>query len=205
MNYTGYVVQPIVPIDASEIPSEDQPLILVSVGGGRFGHDLLESVVAAAPRLAEQLPHQIRVFTGPFCPDSVFESLHLRGAELTNLRIEKFTPNLVGLMQHAELSISMAGYNTTMNVLSTGVRAMMKAFTGNDDQEQRIRSQKLANLGLSSIIQPEDLEPSRLAEQVIHCLSQDPASIRIDLDGARNTALHLNQLLQSDPMGQTAA
>lgn len=198
VRYTGYVVQPVLPVDPQVASPQNQPLILASVGGGRFGHDLLESVVRAAPLLADRLPHQIRLFTGPLAPESVFESLVERGKECPNLTIERFTPNLVGLMQQADLSISMAGYNTTMNVLSTGVRAMMKAFTGNDDQEQRMRSHKLADLGLISMIEPEDLTPDRLVDKAIACLERPPVSLCLDLDGARKTAFYLKDLLSND-------
>jgi predicted glycosyltransferase len=37
----------------------------------------------------------------------------------------------------------MGGYNTTMNILTTGVRSMILPFTGNGDHEQTIRAEKL--------------------------------------------------------------
>ncbi|MGD1716506.1 hypothetical protein ACP6PK_24470 [Dapis sp. BLCC M172] len=62
-------------------------------------------------------------------------------------------------MEISELSISMSGYNTTMNILMTGVRAMMIAFTGNGDQEQTMLVRKLEEMGIVKITHPEDLVP----------------------------------------------
>lgn len=191
--YTGYVVQPQPETDTP--PICDRPLILVSVGGGRFGHELLECVVQTAPILANQLPHLVQVFTGPFMPEAKFAELQAMAQGNSNLRIDRFTPNLLAYMQQADLSISMSGYNTTMNVLTTGVRAMILPFTGNDDQEQTIRAAKLEQLGVVDRISPEDLNPDRFAQKIITCLQKQPASIRFDFNGVANTARLINDLI----------
>ncbi|QZZ19692.1 glycosyl transferase [Leptothermofonsia sichuanensis E412] len=193
VHYTGYVVQPQPETDTP--PICDRPLILVSVGGGRFGHELLECVVQTAPILANQLPHLVQVFTGPFMPEAKFAELQAMAQGNSNLRIDRFTPNLLAYMQQADLSISMSGYNTTMNVLTTGVRAMILPFTGNDDQEQTIRAAKLEQLGVVDRISPEDLNPDRFAQKIITCLQKQPASIRFDFNGVANTARLINDLI----------
>nr|RNJ67210.1 MAG: glycosyl transferase [Leptolyngbya sp. IPPAS B-1204] len=189
VHYTGYVAQMNGPDPAEvPIPSVPQPLILTSVGGGRFGHELLHCVAQASKFLDDQIPHQIQMFTGPFCPDDVYASLRDMALQRRNLTVERFTPHLLHYMQQADLSISMAGYNTTMNVLTTGVRSMLLPFQGNDDQEQRLRSERLAELGIVQVIQRQDLEPERFAQKVIASLQQAPASIRFDMQGVEKTA-----------------
>lgn len=193
VHYTGYVVQPQPKTDTP--PICDRPLILVSVGGGRFGHELLECVAQTAPILADRLPHMVQVFTGPFIPEAKFAELQAMAQGNSNLRIDRFTPNLLAYMQQADLSISMSGYNTTMNVLTTGVRAMILPFTGNDDQEQTIRAAKLEQLGVVDRISPEDLNPDRFAQKIITCLQKQRASIRFDFNGVANTARLINDLV----------
>lgn len=192
VHYTGYVVQPQPQSSDLSIP---QPLILVSIGGGRFGHELLDGVVEMAPLLAEQLPHTLQIFTGPFMPEAKFFELQTRARNSPNLQIDRFTPNLLTYMQQADLSISMSGYNTTMNVLTTGVRAMILPFTGNDDQEQTIRAAKLEQLGVVDRIRPEELPGDRLAQKVITCLQKHPRPIQFDFHGVANTASLLQDLV----------
>jgi predicted glycosyltransferase len=196
--YTGYVVQP---ESEKELEiDEKNPVILVSVGGGRFGYELLDTIVGAAYYLQEKTSHQLQIFTGPFMPEEKFEKLQLKASHLSNVRVERFTTNLLGYMKKADLSISMSGYNTTMNVLTTGVRSMLMAFTGNDDREQTIRSQKLADLGIVELIQPEDLKVTRLADKIINCLQKEQNRVRFDFAGAKNTAKYLKQLAIIDSL-----
>jgi predicted glycosyltransferase len=196
VHYTGYVVQQGVGIREQKIGNGKQaasthlptPLILTSVGGGRFGHDLLKCVAEASKVLETKIPHHIQLFTGPFAPDEVFEQLQTIAQYRHNLTVNRYTPNLLAYMQQADLSISMAGYNTTMNVLTTGVRSMLLPFTGNDDQEQTIRSQRLEQLGVVTLIRPSDLHPEAFANRIIECLQTSPTSMQFDLDGVKKTA-----------------
>ncbi|MGL5940281.1 MAG: glycosyltransferase family protein [Waterburya sp.] len=191
VHYTGYVVQPL----PQPQPIANKPLILVSVGGGRFGHDLLECVACTAPILKEQIPHHLQVFTGAFSPDEVLVKLQQITKNLDNITIERYTPNFLNYMQQADLSIGMSGYNTTMNILSTGVKAMMMAFQGNNDKEQETRLKKLDNLGRVKMIQPEDLQPEKFAEQIIDYLGQTPSNLTLNLNGVDNTRYYLKQLV----------
>ena len=188
--YTGYVVQGQSAQKRQEErqPTIPYPLVLVSVGGGRFGHELLDCVAHASKYLEERIPHHIQMFTGPFSPDHVFERMKAIATPRNNLSVQRYTPNLLQYMRYADLSISMAGYNTTMNVLTTGVRSLLLPFTGNNDQEQTIRSQRLEELGIVSVIRPEDLDPERFTQRVIDTLNQSPSPMLFDLDGVKHTA-----------------
>ncbi|MDJ0648499.1 MAG: glycosyltransferase [Xenococcaceae cyanobacterium MO_188.B19] len=193
VHYTGYVVQPLLP--KTSLIEIKTPSILVSVGGGRFGHDLLECVVNTAPLLAKHIPHHIQVFTGAFSPPALLNKLQTITAQHNNITVDRYTPNLLNYMQQADLSIGMAGYNTTMNILSTGVRAMMMAFQGNNDKEQEIRVSKLDTLGRVNMIYPEDLEPKNFGQKMITYLQDKPTQLNLNLDGVVNTNTYLKQLI----------
>ena len=195
VHYTGYVAQPL-PDKRTIIL--DEPTILVSVGGGRFGHDLLECIANAAPILKEQIPHHIQVFTGAFSPDEVLTKLQNLTKDLDNITCDRYTINLLDYMQQADLSIGMGGYNTTMNILSTGIKAMMMAFQGNNDKEQETRLTKLDSLGRVKMIQPEDLQPEKFARQIINYLEQTPSKLTLDLNGVANTRYCLQQLISKN-------
>ncbi len=197
--YTGYVVQqppsnPIFTDEDREIIQSDKPLILVSVGGGRFGHELLDCVVQTAYLLENRLPHNIQVFTGPFIPDSKFKELQAMAKNRKNIYIRRYTPYLLNYMKKAELSINMSGYNTTMNVLTTGVRAMILPFTGNQDREQTIRAEKLTDLGIVKLINPHELQADYFAIKIIHYLKEQPNKISVDFTGVEKTATLLKSL-----------
>jgi predicted glycosyltransferase len=194
VQYTGYVAQP---LPEKRTITLDKPSILVSVGGGRFGHDLLECVANAAPILKKKIPHQIYLFTGPFCPEPVLQKLQNITKLQDNIICDRYTPNLLDYMQQADLSIGMSGYNTTMNILSTGVKAMMMAFQGNNDKEQLTRLTKLAGLGRVKMIQPQDLNPEQFAQNIIDYLQHQPTKLDLDFNGATNTADYLKKLVES--------
>lgn len=196
IHYTGYVVQPVTQ------PQKviQKPLILVSVGGGRFGHDLLECVARTAPILKDKIPHQIQMFTGPFCPESVLNKLQTITSAQDNIRVDRYTTHLLDYMQQADLSIGMSGYNTTMNILSTGVKAMMMAFQGNNDQEQLTRLTKLDKLGRVKMIAPDDLIPEKFAKQTINYLQQNKTELPLKLDGVERTAIYLKQLINQQQL-----
>ncbi|BAC89005.1 glycosyltransferase family protein [Gloeobacter violaceus] len=193
VHYTGYVVQQPPPAPPAALPAG--PLIVTSIGGGRFGHELIASTIGASGILQDRLPHRFAIFCGPFMPEETFERFRALATSLPRTTVERYTPHLLSYLQKADLSISMSGYNTTMNVLTTGVRAMLLAFTGNDDLEQTIRSQKLEDLGVVARIHPEELLPERFARKILACLEREPTTFHFDLDGVARTAGHLRALL----------
>ncbi|MBW4464018.1 MAG: glycosyl transferase [Pegethrix bostrychoides GSE-TBD4-15B] len=199
VHYTGYVAQQ--ESDQPGLQPPSRPLILTSVGGGRFGHELLDCVAETSALLEDQIQHQICMFTGPFAPDALHERLCQIANQRRNLIVERFTPHLLQYMRQADLSISMAGYNTTMNVLTTGVRSMLLPFMGNDDQEQRMRSERLEELGIVNVIRQEELQPDRFAQKVIACLQQTPSPVTFDMQGVIKTA----QLVKAIVQRQTVA
>lgn len=201
--YTGYVAQsspksPILTAEDLVGLNKQEPMILVSVGGGRLGHDLLDCMIDTASIIQKQLPHHIQIFTGPFMPEEKFSQLQTLAEDLTNITIRRYTSNLLSYMKKASLSISLGGYNTTMNVLRTEVNAMI--YPSNKDSEQIIRAEKLENLGIVKVIRPEDLQSDRLAQKIITCLKQDSlihTRELLQLEGAQKTAQLLKELLQT--------
>jgi predicted glycosyltransferase len=199
--YTGYVAQP--PSEEETLSAADEialsrpePMILTSIGGGRFGHELVDAVVRSAPILAETLPHHIHLFAGPFMPDAKYEALLEKTAGLSNITVRRYTGRLLDYMKKADLSISMGGYNTTMNILTTGVRSLMLTFMGNGDREQEIRALALQDRGILTMLTPEDLETQIFSQKVLECLKTTPNPAQIDLNGVENTVQILKQFVQ---------
>ncbi len=131
-------------------------------------------------------PHHLHIVTGPHCPDEIFAQLQQRIAEQPGISLERFTPDFPALLQQADLSISMAGYNTCMDVLTAGVRAILYPFTGNNNQEQTMRARKLEQLGRVRVM--AHLEAKQLAAAITQSLPAPVPTITLDMNGAAATA-----------------
>ncbi|MBW2411682.1 MAG: glycosyl transferase [Deltaproteobacteria bacterium] len=165
--------------------SPDDILIVASAGGGSVGKPLLESVVRAFKLLEIKNTKQLIVFAGPFLDEASYLELQQLGGD--GISIEKFAPDFMSYLAAADLSVSMGGYNTSMNILAANVPALIWPFTEN--QEQRMRAASLAGKAAVRVLEDQDLEPHRLTgimEQMI--LQRIPDAAGIDLDGAENTA-----------------
>lgn len=204
--YTGYVAQS--PPEERSLTAEDvaglndtSPTIVASVGGGRHGYLPLNAIIATAPQLAKTLPHHIYAFAGPYMPEEDFARLQQAAADKPNVTLRRFTSRLIEYLAKADLSISLGGYNTTMNLLRTGVPAIvLPSLSKDQNDEQQIRAAKLAKLGVITLISPKDLTSDRLIRAITTRLIQTPTAHQIDLQGADNTARHLQERLAA-PVG----
>ena len=165
--------------------ADEDVMIVASAGGGSVGKPILESAIRAFDYLnVEGTPH-LFVYTGPYIDEKEF-------AELTALKksqriqIAKFTSDFLSCLSAADISISMAGYNTTMNILSAGVPALVWPFAAN--REQRLRAERLAARGALKLLDDQDLNPEDLARIMRETLTRSVLrKVDIDLNGAANT------------------
>ncbi|SDB08716.1 Predicted glycosyl transferase [Desulfonatronum thiosulfatophilum] len=163
LRYTGYVSLAVDPASGVALRRElglaaSDRLIVASAGGGAVGGNLLRAVVRASEQLHQRLPHRLQVFTGPFMEQSVAEELQYLAQSQGHIRIERFTNRFTAWLSAADLSVSMAGYNTTMNLLAAGARAMVLPFAQN--REQSMRAQRLQRRGVMTVLKEDDLAPS---------------------------------------------
>ena len=187
--YTGFVTPKPEPgarerlRDQLDIGKEDR-LVVASAGGGNVGEPLLEAVTAAFGHLDAGGAVHLHVFTCPFMNDETFDRLQARGDG--NVRVSRFTSDFLSYLAAADLSVSMAGYNTCMNIMAAQVPALVWPFSEN--REQRYRAERLAQLGALEILSDDDLKPERLAALMDRNISRKHRpQCRIDLDGAANT------------------
>jgi predicted glycosyltransferase len=188
--YTGYVT----PAPASDARRRVRAelgvgagarLVVASAGGGSVGMPLLEAAVRAFEQPEVPAGTRLVVFTGPFLPAAEFERLRALGGGRT--QVERFSSDFLSLLAAADLSISMAGYNTTMNLLAARVPALVWPFAQN--REQRMRSERLAARGALRVLEDADLDPARLAVLVRGQLSAPrPPGGLVDLGGAAAVA-----------------
>ncbi len=198
--YTGFVAQtPSKSVSGTNdewTTSGDEKKILVSIGGGRVGSELIECAIAASDKLVEKLPHRMLAFAGPYMPEDEFQRLQTKLADASKFELRRYTTNFPGYLSGADLSISMAGYNTCMNIITAGARAVVYPFTGGGNDEQTLRAVKLGELGVVEVIHGHELNPWNLAEKIFNAISKPkPSSVQLDLNGVCRTAEALKALV----------
>jgi len=189
VDYTGYIAPQLARGARRRIRGQmgigdNESLIVASVGGGNVGTPLLNAVIRAFERF-ETHNCRLQVFTGPFLDPIDFENL--KKIASPRVRVDRFTADFVSCLAAADLSVSMGGYNTTMNILAARVPALLWPFSVN--REQRMRAQRLADRNLLTVLEDADLRPSRLAALMDQKLEQAARpDVRLNLNGAANTA-----------------
>jgi predicted glycosyltransferase len=188
--YTGYIAKKPPANARRQIRSrlkmmDKDPMIVASAGGGSVGKPLLESAINAFKKFSGDSSARLMVYTGPYMAEKDFA--YLKSLADQRITVEKFASDFLAFMAAADLSISMGGYNTTMDILTCGVPALVWPFGNN--REQRLRAQRLAERGALKILNDEHLKPDCLADILAQTLSEPhPGKLDIDLDGAAHTA-----------------
>lgn len=216
IHYTGFVTQPGRALERGNFSSggraegisqkpDDQVSrskeIVVSIGGGRVGGELIECALTASELLQPRLPHRMQIYTGPYMPDEQFRQLQDRAGKNADITLARFTTEFVDRLSDADLSLSMAGYNTCLNIVTTGIPAIVYPFTGNHNEEQTIRAEKLQRLGIVEVITAAELAPERLALLMWQVLNRPGArpTATLDLNGVASTANAIAALTSTAP------
>ena len=198
MVYTGYLAS--APASPSEavFPGE----VVVSGGGGRVAGTLFRTALEARLLCPGAATLAWRILTGPYLPEQVWAELERHTAGLGSVAgrpaviLERFRHDFPGILRRAALSISQAGYNTVLDLISTGVRAVVVPYEGSGD-EQPLRARILAERGFFTVVPESELSPSRLAAAMHEALTAPrwPAPPPLDLDGAEQSAKILTKLV----------
>ena len=147
------------PAPAPAIPSDR---LLVTVGGGGDGADLLHQVIAAHdPRPGSHPP--VTMVLGPFIKAEEREEIRQKAAHLPNFDLVDFDNRPEVLMDAAAGVVAMGGYNTFCEILSLDKRALIVPRV-RPREEQLIRARRATELGLVDMLLPEQAaEPARMA------------------------------------------
>ena len=188
--YTGFVTPRPLKGDRTAIRhkhgiDDDSRLIVASAGGGKVGFVLLDAVIRAFEMISVETDIYLQIFTGPFMESDAV--LRLQEMETDRIAVSRFTPDFPAWLCAADLSVSMAGYNTCMNILAARVPSLVWPFSQN--REQRLRAERISEMGGMRILEDADLKPDHLAGLMSRILTE---GIRpgdsVDLDGADHTA-----------------
>jgi len=117
--------------------------------------------------------------------------------------VERFRPDFRTLLGGARLSISQGGYNTLMEVLDAGVRAVVVPYAGGLESEQTLRANLLAAQGLIEVVGEDRLDARSIAGAVDQVLRKpQPAGLaRVDTSGDTATVRTLRELVRRGGAG----
>lgn len=178
-HYTGYVADPAI---AGTPPRGET--VLVSVGGGVLGRHLLEIAAKAARRSGRRW----HLLVGGADASDVARELGARHAA-PNLVVEPPRADYRSLLAGAAASVSLAGYNTVLDLAQCETPAILVPFEERDEKEQAIRAAALARFPGITVLGAATLTAGTLAaaaETAAHSPRRPPLPIR--RDGAEATA-----------------
>jgi len=200
LHYTGYLCRKIKSrINGTARRGPAAPgEVVVTVGGGTDGGDLIRSYLSEAVQRAAALGSRSVIVGGPDLPrldaDSLRRQTKAAGAKW--LEFDSALPQRIG---RARLIVTMGGYNTMTECAASGRPTLVVPRT-TPRKEQWIRARLWERRGLISTLDPADATPARLADFVDQLLTNPTVMRReqLDLDGLDRVVSRLTHLVQQE-------
>jgi predicted glycosyltransferase len=182
VHHTGYVVPDTV---APRWSDNGAHRIVVSAGGGRGGEELLLNAIDAQHELAGDF--RMRVIGGTYLDPATWAELEHRARTAPQLELLRWVPDLRKEMAAAAVSVSRCGYNTALDILRTGVPALVVPFATRTEDEQTRRAVKLSRRGALRQLAPEHADGKRLALEIRRTAAFRPSALEVDMNGAQRS------------------
>jgi predicted glycosyltransferase len=138
-----------------------QPLLLVTAGGGQDGYELIDTCLKGLLALpAGQCP-RTHIVCGPEMHADARSAIERSVQQLPQVSLQDFSDDMMSLMAAADLVLSMGGYNTVCESLTLHKRSVVVPRV-RPVQEQGIRAERMAARGLLRMLHPDHLTPETL-------------------------------------------
>lgn len=184
--YTGFVTNP----DLEITPKERKKRIVVSIGAGSFGEELLYAAIEVAPFF---LDYEFSLIVGPRTANKTLKELKIlaqkAGAE--NVTILPPVKNFEEYLSESILSISLGGY-TIVDAVSTKTPAIVYPSHFHD---QYARGIKFSAFGFLKLIGAEELATERFSNIIREALTMSPSSFDVDVSGSQTTCKEIEKFL----------
>jgi len=183
VSYSGYVCPTL--SDADEAPQKTRDTIVVSVGGGSIGKDILVAVMALY-NSGFAADKKWLLITGPNMDSA--DKAYFKAQQQANLQVVDLADDFLKALSNAYVSISRAGYNTVMDLLLTAVPAVVIPFEGEGETEQLARSEVLAQAKVLQFVKNNELSIDTLKTAINNALESSVETVNIDNQGATHSA-----------------
>ena len=211
-HYCGYVCTPVTGRYSARARAqtlantrEGTRMILVMAGGGADAFPMMSAVLDALPLVLYHRPCRMVMITGPFMPAEQRHKLETLSHGLP-VRVRESVNDVLSYLEATDLVISMAGYNSTVEILRSGKPAILIPRTG-PSAEQRTRAMLFAARKWVQYLDLSESNPARLAQAILLDLEATPEKERVldnkpNLDGARAAVNQLISLLTPELVRQ---
>ena len=164
LHYTGYVA----PAPSQPHPGgEGRGEVLVSAGGGSVGQALFECAIEAARQSALHW----RLLVGGKDSAQRIAALRARAGDL-DITIEPVRSDFRQMLHGAACSVSMCGYNTALDLLQTGIPAVLVPFDDGGEVEQSLRARSLTHQPAMEVLPAGEATPGRMAALVAQVMAE---------------------------------
>ncbi|MCF6251754.1 MAG: glycosyltransferase [Methylococcaceae bacterium] len=175
--------------------------ILITVGGGEDGLTPVKHYLNGLKQYVQNTALSSLIVTGPEMSHQHKEEIQNNARFLNDIRIVDFIPDLAAHMQAADLIVSMAGYNTIVEMLAMN-KPVIVIPRVKPVKEQLIRAEHMDKLGLLKCIHPDELSPEYLMNEVTAQLGKQKSTLKaidiIDFGGLNTVTETISSMLASD-------
>ena len=180
--YTGYLHRHVPEAAPLFVPEKiSDPFILVTVGGGGDGDEIIDWVLSAYERDPD-LPYPALVVLGPFMGPQHQADFLQRASRLPNVEAITFDAHIESLIARAVGVVCMGGYNTFCEVLSFDKPALVVPRT-TPRLEQYIRASRAQELGLVRMLHDDGVRDPRTMATALRNLPQQAAPSGVVVPG----------------------
>jgi predicted glycosyltransferase len=198
LQFVGYLGRPTRP----RTPGDGVPRVLVTTGGGGDGSRMIETFLEGLVALPRSVALRSTVVLGPEMPGEARDRILARFGGLSDVEFCDFDPDPMLRLAQVEAVVSMAGYNTVCEILSSGCPALLVPRC-EPVEEQLIRAQRLAALGCVEILEPRELSPRLLIERLLPLLGRSAGGAPPPaLDGLARLGARVRALLAEEAGGR---
>lgn len=202
--FCGYITDYDAGDDSSGLHSHrtsgGKKFVVLTVGGGDgWGEDLITDFLEIIQKHKSSISFESLILTGPFLKEDHWNRFKHIASDLP-VKILKFVKETRPFLAQSDLVISTGGYNTVTDILCYARKALIIPRI-KYRKEQFLRAKRMSELGLITLMHPDDVSAQNLYNCVSDLLTGDndplvEARTRklIPLDGTLRLAEHLGDI-----------
>lgn len=202
VTFTGFIVPPYKRVTKKIIPRKRKK-VLVTFGGGGDGNNRAKRYLQALASGAVNWDSHI--ITGPLMDPRLKKRIKKMAKKIQpigSIKVQRFHRNIPELLRQVDAVVSMAGYNSCVEILQSGTPAVLLPRS-HPRKEQLIRAARFSELGWVDFMPEPDPDPVALREAVENALKKPRRTHQeVDLNGLGNLCQVVLELIESSGLQQ---